>query len=58
MSNFNLNIQILKAAAQRQSTRLLGGSPGLVLKGGDSCSEGHGFESGCRILDGHDIFSH
>ena len=33
-------------------------SPGLVVMGGDSCSEGCGFESQCRILDGHDIFSH
>ena len=31
---------------------------GLVVMGGDSCSEGHGFESQRRILDGHDIFSH
>ena len=37
---------------------LKGGSPGLVVMGGDSCSEGHGFESQRRILDGHDIFSH
>ena len=29
---------------------------GLVVIGGDSCSEGRGFESGHRILDGH--FSH
>ena len=35
---------------------LLGGSPGLVVMGGDSHSEGHGFESRYRILDGH--FSH
>ena len=35
-----------------------GGSPGLVVMGGDSSSEGRGFESQCRILDGHDIFSH
>ena len=33
-----------------------GGSPGLVVMGGDSCSEGRGFESQHRILDGH--FSH
>ena len=33
-----------------------GGSPGLVIMGGDSCSEGPGFESQHRILDGH--FSH
>ena len=35
----------------------LGGSPGLVVMGDDSCSRGHGFESRCSILDGHlDIF--
>ena len=34
----------------------LGGSPGLVVMGGDSLSKGRGFESQCRILDGH--FSH
>ena len=34
------------------------GSPGLVVMGGDSRSEGCGFESQCHILDGHDIFSH
>ena len=35
---------------------LLGRSPGLVVMGADSCSEGHGFESQHCILDGH--FSH
>ena len=30
-----------------------GGSPGLVVMGRDSCSEGRGFESRHRILDGH-----
>ena len=34
----------------------LGGSPGLVVMGGDSCFKGHGFESRHLILDGH--FSH
>ena len=29
------------------------GSPGLVVMGGDSCTEGRGFESQCCILDGH-----
>ena len=29
------------------------GSPGLVVMGGDSCSEGGGFESRHHILDGH-----
>ena len=32
------------------------GSPGLVVMGRDSCSEGCGFESQHQILDGH--FSH
>ena len=35
-----------------------GGSPGLVVMGGDSCSIGRGFESWHCILDGHDVFSH
>ena len=30
-----------------------GGSPGLFVKGVDSCSEGRGFESQHHILDGH-----
>ena len=34
----------------------MGGSPGLVVMGRDSRSEGRGFESRHRILDGH--FSH
>ena len=29
-----------------------GGSPGQVVMGGDSCSEGHGFESHHHTLDG------
>ena len=29
------------------------GSPGLVKMGGDSCCEGHGFESQHWMLDGH-----
>ena len=32
---------------------LMGGSPGLVVMGGDSRSEGRGFESLHLILDGH-----
>ena len=35
----------------------MGGSPGLVVMGDDSCSKGCGFESWHRILDGHDIFT-
>ena len=33
-----------------------GGSPGLVVMGGDSRARGRGFESKYRILDG--LFSH
>ena len=40
------------------TSRKVGGSPGLVVMGGDSHSKGRGFESLWRILDGHDIFSH
>ena len=31
---------------------LPGGSPGLVVMGGESCSKGPEFESGHHILDG------
>ena len=31
----------------------MGGSPGLVVMGGDSCSDDRGFESWHHILDGH-----
>ena len=34
----------------------MGVSPGLVVMGGDSCSEGRGFKSQDRIPGGH--FSH
>ena len=34
----------------------MGGSPGLVVMGGDSCSKGCGFKSWHCILDGH--YSH
>ena len=45
-----------KEDKRRQAKRKkfnLGGSPGLVIIGDDSCSRGHGFESWHRILDGH-----
>ena len=32
---------------------LLGGNPGLVVIGDDSCSRGRGYETQNRILDGH-----
>ena len=34
-------------------TKLMEGSPGLLVMGGDSCSEGCEFESKHRVLDGH-----
>ena len=36
--------------------KINGGSPGLVVMGVDSCSEGRGFKSRYHILDGY--FSH
>ena len=42
----NYKISILKLA-------IFKGSPGLVVMGGDSCSEGLGFESQHHRLDGH-----
>ena len=40
-----------------KQTDRLGGSPGLVVMGDNSCSKGHGFESRRLILDGNlDIF--
>ena len=35
-----------------------GRSPGIVVMGGGSCTEGCGFKSWHSIMDGHDIFSH
>ena len=35
-----------------------GRDPGLVVMGGDSGSEGHGFESRRNILNGHSILPH
>ena len=31
----------------------MGGSPGLVVMAGDSCSKGRVFETWCRLLYGH-----
>ena len=47
----SLYILPIKSFTKRKD--LEGGSPGLVVKGRDSCSEGRGFESRHRILDGH-----
>ena len=37
----------------QKKTHKLGGSPGLMVMGGDSCYEGCGFESHHQIQDGH-----
>ena len=55
-SSFYVQFQFLKL--QNKQFSVLGGSPGLVVMGGGSRSEGHGFESRHCILDGNDIFSH
>ena len=47
---------ILVKPSQRLSVTIAkyeGESPGLVVMGGESCSEGRGFESQHRILVGH-----
>ena len=44
------------AGEDLNNKRPLGGSPGLVVRGDDSCLRGRGFESQCFILDGFDIF--
>ena len=46
-----MNEAELLSLLRRKLTRL-GGSPGLVFMGGDSCSEGCGFKSQHCILDG------
>ena len=37
---------------KREKERMLGGSPGLVVMGDNSCSKGRGFESWGRKSDG------
>ena len=46
----------IRERERERDTRKKGGSPGLVVMGGDSYSKGHEFESPHLILDGH--FSH
>ena len=49
-------IEIVNGAFKKASNGRVGGSPGLVVMGGGSRSEGRGFEFRCHILDGHEIF--
>ena len=53
VTSYSMNLDL-----SGKGKHIMGGSPGLVVMGGDSCSKGRGFESRRRILDGHDIFSH
>ena len=46
----------MTAKLMENNVSIKGGSPGLVVMGGDSRSEGRGFESQCHILDG-DFFT-
>ena len=43
---------VVKLRTPRYS-KYVGGSPGLVVMGGDSCSKGREFESLHHMLDGH-----
>ena len=47
---FVVNIYYIETPGRPKRSRS-GGSHGLVVMGGDSCSKGHGFESQHRILD-------
>ena len=42
-----------RTISKSQITVILGGSPGLVVKGVDLCSDGRGFESQHLLLDRH-----
>ena len=42
-----------KQKSKIKNSNIMGGRPGLVVMGGDSSPEGHGFESQHHILDGH-----
>ena len=57
LKNRGQKMSVLLSTAEVKRPRYYnGGSPGLVVMGGDSCSKGHEFESQHHILDGH--FSH
>ena len=43
--------------SKTKNNNLMGGSPGLLVMGGDSCSKSCGFKSWHHILDGNDIFT-
>ena len=54
--NESCNFTVYQFTERNRIELWVGGSPGLVVMGGDSCSKGCGFKSQRRILDGH--FSH
>ena len=49
---WKVTVQLSSSLTSKFSSKS-GGSPGLVVMGGDSCSKGRGFESLHHILDGH-----
>ena len=49
---FTIDIKI-GITLSSKSVRNSGGSPGLVVMGGDLCSKGRAFESQHYLLDGH-----
>ena len=51
LTYFNINVKLTSSLLTKQVNQ--GGSPGLMVMGGDSHSKGRGFESRHRILDGH-----
>ena len=50
-------IKVSSVEVWSETMSCLGGSPVLVVMGGDSCSKGSGVESPHRMLDGHEFFS-
>ena len=52
MDEMRLRKKERKKEREKQRIREVGGSHGLVVMGGDSCSEGRGFESHHSMLDG------
>ena len=57
-TSFEANLNPSYLFQQGNCSRYQGGTPCQVVKGGDSCSEGLGFESRRLILAGNSIFSH
>ena len=57
-TSFEANLNPSYLFQQGNCSRYQGGTPCQVVKGGDSCSEGLGFELRPHLLDGGNIISH